>query len=143
MSLAQDIERDLIGIERELAVEYDADGVARLQHFIWRRARVPCAPGAQSRGSEPVSGGFLVEYAQILIVRLSHFLTVDTTLITVDSELFTADSDLPRPVAGLTLKFPAAADPADVESGREYKIARTRVLPTRTHVELYLVDVNL
>jgi hypothetical protein len=132
MSLAQSILRDLQTIERDLAVDVDADGLPQPQTFTWRNKEIPCVPGARSRGTTVAMAGFEVEFTMLILVRLAHFLTADTTLVTVDSDLFTADSDLPRPVAGLTLRF----------LGMEYKIIRTRILPARTHVELYLSDVN-
>lgn len=128
-ALATEIDGALVEIDSLLV---DSEGTYTT--FTWRpnqgAVEVRCTPNMATRGSVVILGGQEIEVAFSLNVRLSHFLTVDSTLITVDSELYTADNDTPRPISGMILKF----------RGRTYKIGSAAVDPTGVYVHLTLVD---
>lgn len=116
MSFAAAIGRDLVKTERELAIATDGNGAPVAQKFLYRMTPVACAPCALTRGTTVIVEGFEVAVVLLLIARMENF-----------------TSDVPE--AGQTLMFPAI-------DGTEYRIARTRLLPSRTHLEIYLEDPN-
>ncbi len=103
------------------------------EFFTWKNtAVIPCVPSTLERGQVIVSGGSEVTVRLTLNVRLSQFVSADSTIITADSELYTADSDRPRPVAGQTLLY----------YGRSYRIASAKIAAGLSHVSLVLIDAN-
>ncbi len=100
------------------------------QTFTWKGAAIPCVPTSTAREIIIDREGNAVEITLRLFVRLSHFVTVDSTLITVDSELLTVDNNTPRPVSGKTLVY----------FGQIYRIMTARVASVQSHIELTLGD---
>jgi len=102
--------------------------------FGWKNVTIPCTPSSLQRGIEIMVGGNPVEIGLTLFVRLSNFLTADSTLITVDSDLYTADNDKPVPVTGQIVTYPGN-DP-----GTRYRVLSAKLAAGGSHVVLHLAD---
>lgn len=121
MSFQDDIADCLSELEVELGSET----------FTWvNTLEVECVPNLMARGTVVVSGGHEAVVGFTLVVRKSHFLSVDSTLITVDSELHTMDGSRPHPVTGRHLTF----------RGKQYKILTATEDPSRAYYKLDLAD---
>lgn len=122
--LATEIEGALLELEGDLANDTD------LSVFTWKGVDIPCVPNMRGTSSDLVFGGHDDVTSFSLVVRVSHFLTADTTLVTADDTLNTADNHTPRPIAGMRLIY----------KGHTYKIDSAVLDPARAYVKLVLVD---
>jgi len=105
-----------------------------VQVFVWKGVEIPCAPN--SKTSQIVIDDELNSISDIkqqLLVRMSNFLTADSTLVTIDSELYTVDNDTPVPISGLPVQFPP---------GTERIIDSTKVDASRAFVVLSLTETT-
>jgi hypothetical protein len=59
-------------------------------------ARIPCVPSMEDVGYTVVIGGVEEVISSIVLVRKSHFVTVDLTNITIDVTTLTVDNSTPR-----------------------------------------------
>ena len=84
------------------------------------------------RGSVAAEGGFDLEAALTLTVKLSEFLSSDTDVITADSEVYLSDNNLPTPAIGKTITY----------QGNQYRIFRTELGPTGVFANLLCDDLN-
>ena len=126
MLLRDEQEQDLAEIERDLRVEAQSEG----QTFTWRGKAVPCSPSGLGKTIEIDARGNAIAVSLRLVVRRSHFLTADSTLVTVDSQLFTADNDMLTPVSGYSLAF----------RGRQYQVITARESANQSYFCLTLAD---
>lgn len=73
--------------------------------FVWNGSSVPCVPSTFRDGNRPAFGGF-EDLSQLrLVVKLSDWVAMDSSLITMDSTLVTMDSGVARPVVGRTVTY--------------------------------------
>jgi hypothetical protein len=100
--------------------------------FTWKNLEVPCVVSGIDTGLSIGVGPKGEDITGRLIVRLSNFLAVDTTLYTVDSDLITSDNDKPTPVAGKTLQL----------LGKTYRILSAKVDGARSFVTVDLTSPN-
>lgn len=102
--------------------------------FTWGPVgvEIPCVPSGLDRGQVAVIGAKQVIIRLTLIVKLSNFVTFDSTIVTMDSQLYTMDNNTPHPVAGQNLIF----------EGVTYSIASARKAAGSGHYALQCVDKN-
>ncbi len=93
----------LDGVNELLSDLGNASGVAPF--FVWQSVNIPCIPSHLDTGSETMIGGNVVEISVILTVRVSEFLSADSTLVTVDSTQYTVDSGALIPLVGKVVSF--------------------------------------
>lgn len=108
----------------------EIEGIVGDNTFTWKSIEIPCTPSTLQRGVVIDIGGNPEEISLTLIVRRSHFLTADSTLVTVDSDLYTTDNDTPVPVARRTVIF----------RGATYRILSAKESAPQSHLELHLAD---
>lgn len=73
--------------------------------FVWNGSSVPCVPSTLREANRPQFSGFEDLGSVRLLVKLSDWITFDSSLVTMDSTLVTMDGGTQRPVVGRLVTY--------------------------------------